>query len=80
MKVGTKSEFALIFEEKGTREGLDWLNQDFEKTEDVDESLSNSVEDNFTSSLDCCFRCLDSTRLHTVNLHMYTDVWYRIPC
>lgn len=54
LKAGKKSEFALIFEEKGTREGLEWLNKYFEKTEDVDESLSNSVEDNFTLLLDSC--------------------------
>ncbi len=54
LKAGKKSEFALIFEDKGVREGLDWLNKYFEKTEDVDEALSNSVEDNFTLLLDSC--------------------------
>ena len=54
LKAGKKSEFALIFEDKGVREGLEWLNKYFEKTEDVDESLSNSVEDNFTLLLDSC--------------------------
>jgi hypothetical protein len=54
LKAGKKSEFALIFEDKGVREGLEWLNKYFEKTEDVDEALSNSVEDNFTLLLDSC--------------------------